>query len=61
MAKKSKPAASKPRTPTTAEEHRKAAELLQARARLHHAKADMADAQNPPKKNNRGGNYGRPY
>lgn len=34
-------------------EHRKIANTLQARARLHHAKADLAEAKNPPKKGSR--------
>jgi hypothetical protein len=31
-------------------DHRKIANTLQAKARLHHAKADLAEALNPPKK-----------
>lgn len=34
----------------TAEGHRKIANTLQAKARIHHAKADLKDALNPPKK-----------
>lgn len=33
----------------TAEDHRKTANTLSARARIHHAKADLADALNPKK------------
>ena len=34
----------------TAADHRKAAEMLYAKGRLHHAKADLMEAKNPPKK-----------
>lgn len=38
----------------TADAHRKVANTLQAKARIHHAKADLAEALNPPKKSTRG-------
>lgn len=38
----------------SAEDHRKMANTLQAKARIHHAKADLAEALNPPKKSTRG-------
>jgi hypothetical protein len=41
-----------------ADDHRKIANTLQARARIHHAKADLAEALNPPKK---GSTRGSPY
>lgn len=34
-------------------DHRKVANTLQAKARLHHAKADLAEALHPPKKGSR--------
>lgn len=34
----------------SAVDHRRIANTLQAKARLHHAKADLAEALNPPKK-----------
>jgi hypothetical protein len=51
MAKKSKPASSaaKPKSGMSAEDHRKIANTLQAKARIHHAQADLHDAQHPPK------------
>jgi len=51
MAKKSggKSKAEKPKSSMSAEEHRKMANTLQAKARIHHAKADLAEALNPPK------------
>lgn len=48
MAKKGKPA-SKPKG-MSADDHRKMAETLSAKASLHHAKARVLEAQNPPKK-----------
>ena len=52
MAKKSssKGGGSKPAKGMSADEHRKVANTLQAKARIHHAKADLAEALNPPKK-----------
>jgi len=51
MAKKasggSKP---KPKGAMSADDHRKVANTLQAKARIHHAKADLAEALNPPKR-----------
>lgn len=42
----------------SAEDHRKIANTLQAKARIHHAKADLHEAQNPPKgKSNLIGRY----
>lgn len=38
----------------SADDHRKVANTLQAKARIHHAKADLAEALNPPKKSTRG-------
>lgn len=38
----------------SADDHRKVANTLQAKARIHHAKADLAEALNPPKKPTRG-------
>lgn len=51
MAKKSsgKSGGSKAKAGMTAESHRKIANTLQAKARIHHAKADLAEALNPPK------------
>lgn len=40
----------KPKGAMSAEDHRKVANTLQAKARIHHAKADLAEALNPPKK-----------
>lgn len=37
----------------SADEHRKLANTLQAKARIHQAKADLAEALNPPKKSTR--------
>lgn len=58
MTKKSRPAA-KPKGSMSAEDRRKIANtLLQAKARIHHAKADLHEAQNPPKgKSNLIGRY----
>lgn len=56
MAKKSggkSGGAAKSKGAMTAEGHRKIANTLQAKARIHHAKADLAEALNPPKKSNR--------
>lgn len=58
MAKKSNSkggsgAKAKPKTAMTAEGHRKKEQMHHAMARLHGAKADMADALNPPKKSSR--------
>ena len=55
MAKKSSgksggAAKSSPRGAMSAEQHRKIGAKLSAQARVHHAKADLADALNPPKK-----------
>lgn len=36
--------------PKTADDHRAAAQKLSARADMHHAKARMIEADNPPKK-----------
>jgi hypothetical protein len=44
----------KPKGAMSAEDHRKVANTLQAKARIHHAKADLAEALNPPKRKNRG-------
>jgi hypothetical protein len=41
---------SKSESGMSADEHRKTARMLQAKASLHHAKADVKDAANPPKK-----------
>lgn len=51
MAKKSKPAGGglKPKGGMSAEDHRKIANTLQAKARIHHAQADLHEALNPPK------------
>ena len=51
MAKKSggKSKASKPKGGDGAAHHRKMADTLYAKARIHSAKADLADALNPPK------------
>lgn len=38
----------------SADAHRKVANTLQAKARIHHAKADLAEALNPPKKSKMG-------
>lgn len=58
MAKKSSGKSSgsgkaKPKAVMTAEDHRKMEQMHHAKARLHGAKADMADALNPPKKSGR--------
>lgn len=55
MAKKSsgKSASTKAKA-MTADDHRKVANTLNAKARIHHAKADLAEALNPPKKSTRG-------
>lgn len=52
MGKKSatKSGSGKASKPMGAEGHRKIANTLQAKARIHHAKADLAEALNPPKK-----------
>lgn len=55
MAKKSSgrsggSANAKPKAAMSVLEHRKAADLLYAKARIHNAKADLAEAMNPPKK-----------
>lgn len=39
-----------PKGAMSAEDHRKMANTLQAKARIHHAKADLAEALHPPKK-----------
>lgn len=39
-----------PKAGMTADDHRKIGAKLSAQARVHHAKADLADALNPPKK-----------
>ena len=51
MTKKSsgKSKAAKPKAGDSATDHRKMAETLYAKARIHSAKADLADALNPPK------------
>lgn len=51
MAKKSsgKSGGKAAKTVMTAENHRKIARTLQAKASIHHAKADLAEALNPPK------------
>lgn len=56
MASKSsgKSSGSKSKGSLSAADHRKLANTLQAKARLHHAKADLAEALNPPKKSTRG-------
>jgi len=40
----------KPKHAMSADDHRKMANTLHARARIHDAKADLAYAKNPPKK-----------
>ena len=50
MAKKAAPKAGKAKPSMSPEEHRKQGQILSARARLHHAKADMLEAKNPPKR-----------
>lgn len=57
MAKKSgssKGGGSKSSKGLTAADHRKMANTLNAKARIHSAKADLAEAINPPKKPSRG-------
>jgi hypothetical protein len=51
MQKKSggKSKAGKPKGSASAAEHRKMAETLYAKARIHSAKADLAEALDPPK------------
>lgn len=51
MTKKSgsKSRGAKPKTSMSAADHRKIANTLNAKARIHHAKADLAEALNPPK------------
>ena len=51
MAKKAggKSKAAKSKAGDSAAEHRKMAETLYAKARIHSAKADLAEALNPPK------------
>lgn len=44
----------KPKAVTTAADHRKMADTLMAKARIHSAKADLAEALNPSKKTTRG-------
>lgn len=51
---KSGDAKAKPKGAMSADDHRKVANTLQAKARIHHAKADLAEALNPPKKSTRG-------
>lgn len=46
-------AKTKPKAAMTADTHRKMERMHHAKARLHGAKADMADALNPPKKSSR--------
>lgn len=46
-------AKTKAKSAMTAQDHRKVANTLQAKARIHHAKADLAEALNPPKKSTR--------
>ena len=41
---------SKSKAAMSADDHRKVANTLQAKARIHHAKADLAEALDPPKK-----------
>lgn len=48
MAKKSG-SKSKPKAGDSAAHHRKMADTLYAKARIHSAKADLAEALNPPK------------
>lgn len=55
--KASKPAA-KSKSEGTADYHRKLAQTYSAKARIHGAQADLADAKNPPKK---GAMRGGPY
>ncbi len=52
MAKKSssKGSGNKASKAMSADDHRKIASTLQAKARIHSAKADLADAMNPSKK-----------
>jgi hypothetical protein len=52
MAKKSSSKGSSGKAPKamSADEHRKMAQTLNAKARIHSAKADLADAMNPSKK-----------
>lgn len=56
MAKKSgsKSDAGKSKGGMSAADHRKMANTLQAKARIHSAKADLAEALHPPKKPTRG-------
>lgn len=48
--KAAKPAPKKEKT-VTSEYHRKQADKFRAKGRLHEAKADMLDVDQPPKKN----------
>lgn len=48
MKKRSAKATAKPKS-MTADDHRKLADKHRARSRLHEAKADMLDVDNPPK------------
>jgi hypothetical protein len=57
MAKKPSKGGGKPKG-MSADDHRKMAETLSARASLHHAKARVLEAKNPPKKDK--GSY-NPY
>jgi hypothetical protein len=45
-----KKVAAKPYKPTTADDHRKAADKLRARSMMHEAKASLLDVDEPPKK-----------
>lgn len=58
MAKKSGSKSSKPAPKTPdADHHRKMAGTYSAKARIHSAKADLLDAQNPKKNSTRGYPY----
>lgn len=50
MAKKGKSANKSASKGMSADDHRKMAETLSARASLHHAKARVLEAKNPPKR-----------
>lgn len=50
MAKKSNTGGAKTKVPKTATDHRKLADTLYAKARIHSAKADLAEALSPSKK-----------
>lgn len=45
----------------TADDHRKLADKHRARSRLHEAKADMLDVDNPPPKGSKGKMIFKPY